>query len=156
MSGNDVSTFRRYLLRLMYLFIAAGLGITIWPGVIHPPAGLEHMRGVVRSVLAGVSLMALLGLRYPVRMLPLLLFEVAWKTVWVVAFGLPRWWSGTFDAGTRQTWYDCLVTLPMFVAVIPWGHVWRHYVRERGERWMGASGPAAGRDAGGNTAHAVG
>jgi hypothetical protein len=39
------------------------------------------MRGVVRSVLAAVSLLAVLGIRYPLKMLPLLFFELVWKTI---------------------------------------------------------------------------
>jgi hypothetical protein len=35
------------------------------------------MRGVVASMLTAVSLVAVLGLRYPLAMLPLLFFEVA-------------------------------------------------------------------------------
>ena len=41
-------------------------------------------------------------------------------------------------AGTRQTWSDCLMTIPLFLAAIPWGYVWRHYVRQPGDRWRSA------------------
>lgn len=54
---SEVSIFRLYLLRAMYLLIAVGLGITIWPGLLSPPDNLSHMAGVVRSVLGAVSLL---------------------------------------------------------------------------------------------------
>jgi hypothetical protein len=38
------------------------------------------MDGVVTCLLPAMSLLAFLGLRYPVRMLPIL-FEVAWKVL---------------------------------------------------------------------------
>lgn len=139
MNTQEVSTLRLYLLRGTYLLIFVGLALLIWPGVIHPPKDLEHMRGVVRALLAGVSLMALLGVRYPLRMLPLLLFELTWKSIWVIAFGLPRWLAGTFTAGLQQTWFDCLISIPIFLVAIPWGYVWAHYVRERGDRWGGVA-----------------
>jgi hypothetical protein len=39
--------------------------------------------------LAAISLLALLGIRYPLKMLPLLFFEFLWKAVWVLGWGLP-------------------------------------------------------------------
>ena len=132
---QEVSTFRLYLLRATYLLIVVGLGVEIWPGILHPPEHLEHMRGVVRSVLAAVSLLAVLGLRYPLKMLPLLFFELVWKTIWVVAIGLPLWSAGRLDAATRDTWNACLMGLVLFPLVIPWRYVLATYGKEPGDRW---------------------
>lgn len=132
---QEVSTFRLYLLRATYLLIVVGLGFEIWPGILHPPRDLEHMRGVVRSVLAAVSLVAVLGLRYPLKMLPLLFFELVWKTIWVVAIGLPLWSASRFDAATRETWNACLMGLVLFPFVIPWRYVLATYVKAPGDRW---------------------
>ena len=132
---QEVSTFRLYLLRATYLLIVIGLGAQIWPLLLNPPENLEHMRGVVWSLLAAVSLLAALGLRYPLKMLPLLFFELVWKSIWIAAIGLPLWYSGGFDAGTRDTWNSCLFSLVLFPLVIPWGYVLRNYVRQRGDRW---------------------
>lgn len=131
----ETSILRLYLLRATYLLIAAGLGLQIWPGILNPPPDLEHMRSVVRALLGAVGLLALLGLRYPLQMLPLLLFELVWKSIWVLAFGLPLWLSAGFDAGTRQSWNDCLVSIAIFLVVIPWPYVLAKYVRQQAEPW---------------------
>jgi hypothetical protein len=132
---QEVSTFRLYLLRATYLLIVVGLGAQIWPGIIHPPKDIEHMRGVVRSLLGAVSLLAVLGLRYPLKMLPLLFFELVWKSIWILAFGLPLWSGNRFDAGTAETWNACLMGLVLFSLAIPWGYVLATYVKEPGDRW---------------------
>jgi hypothetical protein len=133
---GDVSIARLYLLRATYLVVAVGLGIQMWPLILQsaatPPA---HMQGVVRAVLTAVSLLTLLGVRYPLRMLPVLLFEFTWKSVWVLAIGLPLWRADRLDAATGETWTTCLASLILFALVIPWGHVFRHYVQASGDRW---------------------
>lgn len=128
----EVPAWRLYLLRGVYLLIAVGLALMIWPLLLAPPAGVSHMAGVVRSVLTAVSLLALLGLRYPLRMLPLLFFESAWKLVWVVAYGLPLWRAGRLTAATGETLRDCLAGLVIVLVALPWDHVVRRYVRAGG------------------------
>jgi len=135
----EVSTFRLYLLRGTYLLLGVGIGLDVWPGLFNPPADLDLMRGMVRSLLGGVSLVALLGIRYPLKMLPLMLFELVWKSIWVLAFGLPRWWAGAMDEGTRGTMKACLMVLVVFPLVIPWRHVLANYLKMPGDRWRGTS-----------------
>lgn len=132
---NEISITRIYVLRATYLLIAIGLGIEIWPGILNAPADLEHMRTVVRSLLGAVGLLSLVGLRYPLKMLPLLLFELVWKSIWVIAFGIPLWRSGTFTADTRGTWNDCLISIALFLLVIPWRYVLVNYALRPGDRW---------------------
>jgi hypothetical protein len=131
----EVSTVRLYVLRGLYLLIAVGLGITIWPGIVAPPKNLSHMASVVRSVLGAVSLLALVGVRYPLRMLPLLLFELLWKTIWVLVFGLPLWLNHQLDANTGETLQACLMGLVLVPLALPWGYVVRQYVEAPGDRW---------------------
>ena len=44
--------------------------------------------GIQFGLLAGLGLTAALGLRYPVKMIPLLLFERTWKAVYLIFFAL--------------------------------------------------------------------
>lgn len=136
---NGVSPLRLYVLRATYLLIVVGLGVMIWPLLLDPPAEVEHMRGVVWSLLAGVSLLAALGIRYPLQMLPVLFFELVWKSVWLLAIGLPLRSAGAMDAGELQTWRDCLIGVVLVLVVIPWGYVWTYYVRRRADPWRRAS-----------------
>lgn len=131
----EVSVFRLYLLRAMYLLIAVGLGVTIWPGIVSPPENLSHMGSVVRSVLGAVSLLAVLGIRYPLKMLPLLFFEILWKSIWVLVFGLPLWSAQQLDANTGETLKACLMGVVLVPLVVPWRYAFNHYLKASGDIW---------------------
>lgn len=135
---SEVSTFRLYLLRAMYLFMAVGLAIVKLPALLHPE-NLSPGDSVIISVLGAFALLAVLGIRYPLKMLPLLFFEFVWKSIWVVAFGLPQSLSGGLDPnisfGGTETLIACLVGVVLVPLVTPWGYVLKHYVKAPGDRW---------------------
>jgi hypothetical protein len=123
---SEVSRLRLYLLRAAYLLLAVGLGLMILPSLFHHE---PSARGVIPSLLAGVWLLALLGLRSPLRMLPLLLFELTWKTIWLLAFGLPQWYSGQLPPTFAEDIKAIGVGVILMPIVIPWGYVYRHYIK---------------------------
>ena len=93
---SKVSTFRLYLLRGMYLLISVGLGITLWPSILQPESISADPRSVIRALLGALSILCLLGLRYPIKMLPILLFELLWKVIWIVSI-IPLWRTNSSD-----------------------------------------------------------
>jgi len=76
MASDEVSLLRLHVLRATYLLLVVGLGATIVPIVVSHEL---TARGVIPSLLGAVWLLALAGLRYPLQMLPLLMFELGWK-----------------------------------------------------------------------------
>ena len=115
-----------------YLVMVVGLALTKWPELISgEPWELEQ--GTVLTMLVAMSALALLGLRYPQRMLPILLFEVGWKLLWLGVVALPLWLDGNLT-GDARTDRQVLWVVPI-IAVVPWRHVVRQYVLARGDRW---------------------
>jgi hypothetical protein len=132
---TDVSLFRLYLLRAAYSMIALFLFSSIWPGIIRHTTDWPHMSGVARCLLAALALVAALGVRYPLQMLPVLLFETAWKAIWLLAIGLPLWRAGRLDPDNLDTLRDCLFGVVLMAVVIPWPYVFANYAKRPSERW---------------------
>lgn len=140
---SEVSVFRLYVLRATYLLIAVGVGTMIWPLLLDSPEAAEHFRGVTWCLLSTVALLALLGLRYPLKMLPLLFFELIWKATWVTAVGLPLRNAGQLEGAFSETWFASLMGLVIVPLVVPWGYVVRKYIREPGDRWSWSRPPGS-------------
>jgi len=130
---REIALWRIYLLRAGYLLIAVGMGMQKVPAFLHHKPW-ELMHGVVNSMLLALVLLAVLGLRYPLKMLPLLFWEIAWKATWLLAVALPAWRNHTMDADTWDTTFACLMSV-IFLFVVPWDYVWRNFVAARGDRW---------------------
>ncbi len=131
---NEVSIFRLYLLRALYLLIGVGLLFTQWTQIIHHPKDWPLWHSVGCSLLGAMSLLSFLGIRYPLKMLPLLFFELTWKAIWLIAVALPLWSTNQMDAQNLETAQNCLMGIIVPIA-IPWRYVWTHYFKMPGDRW---------------------
>jgi len=130
----EVSLFRLYTLRAAYFVMAAGLGAFVWPAVIRHTNEFATTHGIQSALLAGLGATAALGLRYPVQMLPVLLFELIWKAIYLIAFALPLWSAHQINAATAED-INAVLMVVIFIPLIPWRYVFAHYVLQHSDRW---------------------
>jgi len=130
----DASLLRLYALRLFYFVMAAGLGVYVWPDVIHHTPEFAATQGIRCALFAGLGATAALGLRYPVRMLPILLFEVIWKAIYLIAFALPLWSAHQVTAAAAADIQAVLIVV-VLIPCVPWRYVFARYILEPGDRW---------------------
>ncbi len=132
---GDIALWRLYLLRAGYLLIAGGMGSQLWSVYLdpHKPWTLSH--GVMNAMLLSLVLLSILGLRYPLKMLPLLFWEMTWKAAWLLTVALPAWQSGTMNADISETTFECSL-IAIFLFILPWHYIWRTFVAARAERFV--------------------
>jgi hypothetical protein len=129
---HEVSLARLYAMRAIALvFVVSGFFNNL-PGLIDPSA---IARGMTNSMLGGLWVLAFLALRHPLLMVPIFLFEFVWKAIWLLRFGLPQWSAGRVDPQLSEDLLEIGLFPFVFALIIPWGYVWRHYVKEAGDRW---------------------
>jgi hypothetical protein len=118
-------------MRLLYLLNFVLLGLDVWPAIISHKGLWDPLHGVAFSFWAALSALSGLGLRYPLRMLPLLLLQLFYKAVWLLAVALPMWSVVRSTDLTRAM----LIGVVMDLVCIPWPYVLANHVKARGDRW---------------------
>jgi hypothetical protein len=131
--GSAVSPARLNLMRGGYALMGVGLVLVKWP-LLPQALTLPLYEGVTLCMLVAMSLLAFLGLRYPVKLLPVLLFESAWKLLWFGAVALPTALTSDLDDATTEVAFNSSLVV-VILAVTPWRYVWREYVSASGDRW---------------------
>ena len=132
---RGVSTVRLYAMRVLYLLNFAVLGPEVWPELFRPDRMLGPVNGVAFSFWATLSILSLLGLRYPLKMLPLLFVQLTYKAIWLVAVALPLRAAGALVSGGHEMALTFLVGGALDLLVIPWPYVLARYAKEPGDRW---------------------
>ena len=129
----SVALWQLNVMRVGYLVMGVGLAIIKWPLLFgHPTWGVAE--GTKECLFIALSFLALLGLRYPLRMLPILLFEVTWKLLWLGIVALPAWMNHDLD-GALRTELGAVLWVVIIIPVIPWRHVFAQFVLAPADPW---------------------
>jgi len=134
-AGGSLPAYRLNMMRAGYLLMAVGLAAVKWPMFVRgDAASLPVFEGVVAALLATMSLLAFLGLRHPVQLLPLLIFESAWKLLWLAAVAIPNLIAGDMNDEMRSVLFNVLLVV-VILAVTPWDYAWKCYVTAPSDPW---------------------
>lgn len=134
-TAPELPLYRLYLLRVLYALIGVVQGLQTWPAILHHAHPWDFWHGVGISFLGALTLLSLLGVRYPVRMMPLLIFEFTWKLIWVLAAYLPAYLAHTVAPDLSDNFIPIFLGIVLVPLVLPWGYVWRNYAIAPGDRW---------------------
>jgi hypothetical protein len=129
-----LSVRRLNVMRIGYAVMGVGIAARNWPLLVNRSEPWPLYEGVTKYMLVAIGLLALLGLRYPVKMLPILLFESAWKLLWLGAIAVPLWIRGDMNAATSEV-AGSVLWVVIILAVIPWHYVITQYLRKPGDAW---------------------
>lgn len=127
-----VPLWRVNLLRLMFLVLVVAMGSMVWNQLLFQSADWPLHTGVAKSMLAALALLSVLGLRYPLQMLPLMLFEVAWKVVWLTLIAARAWLGHRWTPQIAGLFNEC-IGIVVVIALLPWRYIWARYVTHPNE-----------------------
>jgi hypothetical membrane protein len=108
--------------------MALGLAVVVWPYILSHDVVQAHSGPASQSLLAALGALCVIGIFKPVPMLPLLMFELLWKIIFLVSFALPLLLSGKADSVSEENIWMCTLAV-LFVPLMPWRHIARTYFR---------------------------
>jgi hypothetical protein len=125
--AENVPRYRLYVMRTFFVLTVLLLGRDAWAELLSHEEVWNPLEGVAYSFWAAYSTLMILGLRHPLKMVPLLMLQFFYKLVWLTSVAFPPWRGNHLDSG------EGLVSI--FVAgivldllIIPWGYVFRTYL----------------------------
>ncbi len=121
-------------LRLIFAAIAIVLGSKQLGFVLDGTADWAPWKGLGHSMLLTLAILSFVGIFHPIKFLPLMLYEIAWKTVWLLVIALPAWTAGR-DIPDIVNITASSVGIVVVCILIPWRYVWWRYVVQPIEPW---------------------
>jgi hypothetical protein len=117
-----------FLLRIIYLLMCTMMARTAWSSIVGHQGTWEPYRAMATCVWAAYGTLSLLGLLHPLRMLPVVLFMIFYKSLWLAIVAYPLWRAATLAGSSAEELTYVFLAAPIFALFVPWGHVVRRFV----------------------------
>lgn len=115
-------------MRVPYFLTGILFTLTAWTTLINYWGQFEATEGVAFAFWGALSILALFGLRFPIKMLPLLLLQFGYKVIWLLAVGYPLMTRGELDPNGQELFQANLMGTIIDVIAIPWLFVVKTYL----------------------------
>lgn len=117
-----------YLLRILYFLMFVFVGLDAWKTIITHQGAWDPTRAVAWCVWAAYSTLSGLGLLHPLRWLPIVIFMIFYKTLWVIVVAYPMWSAGTLAGSPVEGMAQVFIAAPFLALIIPWKYVFEKYI----------------------------
>lgn len=117
-----------YLLRVLYLLMPLGAGSEAWIKLATHEGPWDHTKAVAWCVWAAYPTLSIFGLIKPLRWLPIVIFMIFYKTVWLFVVAYPLWRVGTLAGSPPEEMAGVFIAAPFIALIVPWKYVAQNYV----------------------------
>jgi hypothetical protein len=117
-----------YLLRVLFTLMFLFLGFDSWSHILRHTGPWDPANSAAWFMWGSCAIIAFIGIIRPLKMLPIVLFEIVYKTAWLLMIALPlcqrNELAGTPAEGMANNFM--LVILP--IVAMPWRYFFRTYI----------------------------
>lgn len=117
-----------HLLRLIYFLMAACVATDSWAAILRHEGHWDPVKAVAFCVWAAYPTLSVLGIIHPLRMLPIMLFMIAYKLLWLAVVAWPLWRVHALAGTPAGEMARAFAWLPLPLVAVPWGYVLRTFV----------------------------
>lgn len=130
----SVSLWKMWGLRLFFAGMVFVLGKNQLLYILEGASEWARWRGLGHSMLFALALFAIGGMFRPLTFLPLMIYEIVWKGIWLLVVALPPWLVGE-EIPTIVSVKGSLIGICLIAICIPWKYVWWRYFEQPIEPW---------------------
>jgi hypothetical protein len=117
-----------YLLRLLFTLMFLFLSYDSWKHIFVHTGAWAVTDAAAWCMWGSCSIIAIIGIMRPLKMLPIVIFEIIYKVTWLLIVAFPLWsknqLAGSPAAYTTNVFM--LVILP--ILAMPWGYFYRNFI----------------------------
>jgi len=120
-----------YLLKLLFTLMFLFLTYDSWTHIIHHTGPWDPANSAAWFMWGSCSVISIIGIRRPLRMLPIVLFEIVYKTAWLIIVALPLYQRNELAGTPSGSMADNFMLVILPIVAMPWRYFFRKYIVDK-------------------------
>ncbi|MFM7358229.1 MAG: hypothetical protein ACKO1T_06580 [Sediminibacterium sp.] len=125
---NGVRPISIYVLRLFYTLMFAVMGYSAWSHIFSHKGSWEPVNAVTWCVWTAYATISFIGIYNTLKMLPIMLFMICYKTLWLMVVAYPLWKTNTLKDSSAEELTFIFIWVFIPAIFFPWKYFYRHYI----------------------------
>ena len=117
-----------YVMRLFFALMFVFVATDSWTFILTHEGAFDPIKAVAWCTWAAYSTLALLGVFHTLRMLPIMLFMIFYKGLWLIVVAYPLWSAGTLKGSPAEEMAYMFSGIIIPILFMPWKYVFKKYI----------------------------
>ena len=117
-----------YVLRLFFALMFAMMGYSAWTHILFHKGEWEPINAVTWCTWAAYSTLSLFGIYNTLKMLPIMLFMVFYKGLWLIVVAYPLWKTNALKGSSAEELTSIFIWVIIPLIFIPWKYFFRTFI----------------------------
>lgn len=125
---DGVRRINIYVMRLFFALMFVFVATDSWTTILTHRGAWDPTKAVAWCAWAAYSTLSLLGVFHTLRMLPIMLFMIFYKSLWLIVVAYPLWMAGTLDGSPAGEMTRVFSGVIIPIIFMPWRYVFEKYI----------------------------
>ena len=117
-----------YVMKLFFALMFLLVAKDAWVKLVTHKGEWNTEIAVAWCSIAAYTTLSGLGIFQALKMLPIMLFMILYKGLWLYFVALPLWNAGQFDGSEAEGWAQIFILMIIPLIFVPWKYVFNTYV----------------------------
>lgn len=117
-----------YVLKLFFLLMFLFVAKDAWTELISHKGEWNAEIAIAWCAIAAYTTLSGLGIFHTLKMLPIMLFMLLYKGLWLGFVAYPLWENGTLVGSESEGWAQIFIGILIPIIFVPWKYVFKTYV----------------------------
>lgn len=117
-----------YVMRLFFALMFIFVATESWTIILTHEGAWDPTKAVARCTWAAYSTLSILGVYHTLRMLPIMLFMIFYKSLWLIVVAYPLWSAGTLKGSPAEGMTYIFLGVIIPIIFMPWKYVFKKYI----------------------------
>lgn len=118
-----------YVLRVYFALMFFMMGFTAWSHIFSHKGEWKPLNGVVWCVWAAYATMSVFGIYKTLKMLPIILFMIFYKILWLIVVAFPLWKSNKLVGSSAEELANIFIWATVPILFFPWIYFYKNFIK---------------------------